>query len=408
MIKGYVNELVRKGIWYWTKIALLIVVGVYAGEWLTEREYWIDQRYKVYQFLQNRLPRKPHPQRTVLVVIGDEEYWKGELAGRVPIKRDYLARLVQVLDSANPAVIALDFDLRSPTTEGNPVENPAYQDETQQLLEAVKLASPHRKVVLPKTIGQDDQQKYVLESDIHSGYDFQGGDVLFGYIALPPDTRQVPLLSLPVQNGQPIPSFSQAILQADNEAILREHHEEATLPYGGYMTSEAFTKVTANQVLSRDPGALRKLAFKVVIVGGNWHDRGYNRGSWIDAYETPVGSIPGILIHANYFEALLDSRIYRPWKGWLSKLIEVLQSLAIAIPFALETRFAYKILAVALISVLLVAFSLLSLMVLGLFFDFFIPEVLVFAHGIVEQIREWKNKATSNRGRRQTDDAPPA
>ena len=76
MIKRYITELVRKGVWYWAKIAILIVVGVYAGEWLAERYYWFDQR----SVLQNRLPRKPHPQRAVLVVIVDEEYWKGHSA----------------------------------------------------------------------------------------------------------------------------------------------------------------------------------------------------------------------------------------------------------------------------------------------------------------------------------------
>jgi CHASE2 domain-containing sensor protein len=391
MITRYIGDLIHKGAWYWTKVAMLIGVGIFAGEWLTEQEYWIDQRYKIYQFLQNRLPRKPHPQRTVLVLIGDEEYWKGELGGRVPIKRDYLAKMVQALDSANPAVIAFDFDLRSPSPDGDPVEDPAYKDETQKFLEAVKAASRNRKIVLPKTIGYDDQQSYVSESDIYNGYDFEGGDVLFGYIALPPDTRQVPLLSLPVKNGPPIDSFSQAIVRADNEAIL-QGREEDTLPYGSYMHREAFTIVSANRILSREPQALRAVAHKVVIVGGHWHDRGYGRGDWIDDYPSPIGQAPGILLHANYVEAVLDSRTYRPWRGWILKLIEVLQSLMVAIPFALETRFLLKVLSVVLVSSLLVFFSLLSLMVFGLFFDFFMPVVLVFAHGLYEQIREWKEK----------------
>jgi len=393
MIKRYIGDLVRKGSWYWSKVAILIVVGIFVGDWLTESEYWIDQRYRIYQFLQNRLPRKPHPQRTVLVLIGDYEYWRGELAGRAPIKRDYLAKVLEVLDSANPAVIAFNFDLRSPSPDGNPVEISAYEGETLKLLEAVKLSSHHRKIVLPKTIGQDNQKNYVSESDIHNGYNFEGGDVLYGYIALPGDTRQVPLLSLQIQNGPAIDSFCQAIVRADNEAILQEHHEEDTLPYGGYMTIDKFTILTANQVLGRDSEALRKLAHKVVILGANWHKRGFNRGDWIDVYDSPIGGVPGTLIQANYVEALLDSRIYRPWKGWVLKLIEVIQALMIAIPFAFEMRFLSKTLAVALISSFLIAFSLLSLMVFGLFFDFFIPVILVLGHGLIEQIREWKEKA---------------
>src|SRR6185503_12794923 len=125
----------------------------------------------------------------------------------------------------------------------------------------------------------------------------------------------------------------------DNDEILHNHHEQDALPYGSFMPPQAFTTVSANQVLERDPEALRKLAFKVVILGGHWHDRGHNRGNWVDAYDSPIGNVPGILIHANYAEALLDSRIYRPWRGWVLKLIEVVQALMIAIPFALEMRF---------------------------------------------------------------------
>lgn len=54
-----------------------------------------------------------HPaynRRTVLVMVGDEEFWKGEgLAGRTPTKRSYLAGLLRAVGRAGPEVIALDF-----------------------------------------------------------------------------------------------------------------------------------------------------------------------------------------------------------------------------------------------------------------------------------------------------------
>jgi CHASE2 domain-containing sensor protein len=392
-LRKHLTDLISKGFWYWAKVIILILIGVYAGEWLTEKEYWIDYRYKMYQTLQNQLPRKPFPQRTVLVLIDDDEYWKGEPGGRVPIKRDYLSKLLQVVDSANPAVIALDFDLRSPSPDGKPVEVPAYKDETQKLLETIKLVSLKRKIVLPKTIGFDDEENYVLESDIYDGYQFDGGNVLVGYIALPPDARQVPLLTLQVKNGPPLDSFSQAIVRADNDIALRKHQQEDTLPYGGYMGINEFTTVLANQVLSQNTEEIKKLAHKIVILGGNWHDRGYNRGTQIDTYESPIGAVPGAFIHANYVEALIDSRIYRPWKGWVLKIIEAIQSILIAIPFALNTRVLVKAFSLLVVCSLLVVFSLFSLMALGLFFDFFVPVVLVFGHGVIEQVREWRENA---------------
>lgn len=387
-VRKYLRQLANRGVWYWLRVAVLIIAGIYLGDWLAERDYWINQRYKAYQFLQSQIPRKAHPQRTVLVLIGDEEYWKGELGARVPVRRDYLARMVETIDKANPAVVAIDFDLRSPSPDGQPVEFSAYRDETNKLLDAVKAASHNRKIILPKTVGYDDQHNYVSESDIYNGFDFENDNVRVGYIALPPDVRQVPWLSLHVKNGDPINSFSQAIARADNEEAMQNLPEKIPLPYGSYMRPEAFTVVSASEVLSRAPKVFEKLAHKVVILGGSWHFQGYNRGPQIDVYDTPTGSIPGVYIHANYVEALLDSRIYRPWSGWILILIEVIQSLLIAIPFALKMPLLFKILAVVIICLALFVFSLLSLMVLGLFFDFFIPVILVLSHGIIEQIRE--------------------
>src|SRR5882762_7143258 len=127
---------------YWVRVVIIAIIGIVLGEKVDDTELWINYRYHVYQFLQSLSPRKPHPQRTVVVLVGDNEYWAGkDLQARVPIKRDYLARLVDKASSANAAVIALDFDLRSPSPEGNPLEYPAYQKETDALLLAIQKAA---------------------------------------------------------------------------------------------------------------------------------------------------------------------------------------------------------------------------------------------------------------------------
>ena len=115
---------------YWFRVVIIAIIGIAVGEKVDNTELWIGYRYHVYQLLQNLSPRKPHPQRTALVLIGDNEYWSGlDLQNRVPIKRNYLARLVDAASAANAAVIALDFDLRSPSPDGNPLESPDYQED---------------------------------------------------------------------------------------------------------------------------------------------------------------------------------------------------------------------------------------------------------------------------------------
>ena len=66
-------------------MALLIVVGVNIGPWLDKHKVWIDLRYRVYQRLLSIVPRAPYVRDTVIVLVSDEEHWKGELAGRVPV-----------------------------------------------------------------------------------------------------------------------------------------------------------------------------------------------------------------------------------------------------------------------------------------------------------------------------------
>lgn len=384
-----------KAISYWSRVVMLTVIGIFIGHWLKEQNYWFEGRCRVYQFLHSLSPQTLHPRRTVLILIGSEEYWKGRLESRVPIKRDYLADLVDMAASASPAVIAVDFDLRSPTADGNPIEFPQYREETQKFLNAVKSASQQRvTVILPKTIGWDEKQKsYVAESDIYNGFDFGGGNVRFGYIALPDDTRRVPL-TLPIKDSVPLDSFSQAIARADDERAVTGYSEVTSLPYGSYFRTDDFTVIPANDLLAGDPQIKKKLEHKVVILGGSWHSQGYERGPLIDSYETPVGSIPGAYIHANYVEALLGSKIFWDWKGWPLIATEVVLSLLVAIPFILKIKPRWKkVLVIVLPYLIIIAISYFSLMNVGLFFDPFIPLILVGGHGILEQVHEWRAAA---------------
>src|SRR6266550_6446433 len=108
------NELAKKGLRYWLTVLVLLVGGTVIGDILGEQYMWIRLRYRIYPYLQAATPGEKYPSRTFLNLIDDDDYWKGKLARRVPLKRDYLACLVQALDSASPSLIALDVDLRSP------------------------------------------------------------------------------------------------------------------------------------------------------------------------------------------------------------------------------------------------------------------------------------------------------
>lgn len=389
---GAFRRLRRKGALYWLTVVALVVGGVFAGRWLETQEFALELRYRLFRTLQSAAPNKPFVQGTSVVLIGDDEYWRGELARRVPIKRDYLAKLLRHLDKADPAVIALDFDLRAQVPDGSYVMHPDYEGETRELLEAVREVSRNRWVVLPKTITRLSQGGYVSEPDIYDGFDFKGGKVRTGYVALPFDIRKVPLRQTMRDGGQ-VESFAEAIVRARNERALDPVKDAETLPYGGYLEPGAFDVLSPTDVLNDKADTLEKLRHDIVIVGTGWSNRAYKRGGPADSYYTPIGPLPGALIHANFVEALLGNRTSRPLGEAALKVIEIVATLMVAVIFALIERPWLKFPAIALLMGGLVLFSVFSRLNFGLFYDFFIPALLVALHAAYEQIHEWQSHA---------------
>lgn len=390
-LKWALEKIRNKGLFYWITVVVLVVFGVWLGKWLEKQEFALNLRYKCFHALGSASQRKPFIQRTVVVMIGDDDYWKGELARRVPIKRDYLAKLIRQLDTADPAVIALDFDLRSQSPDGSLITHSDYAAETNEFLSAVKDVSQNRWVVLPKTIKLTNDG-YIAESDIHDGFDFGGGKVKKGFISLPFDIRKVPLRQ-ELKDGSSAESFAEAIVRATNERALQPVEGAEELPYGTYLTADAFTIISPSEIFNKNPATFAKLQHNIVIVGAGWNSRAFGRGGRVDEYPTPVGYLQGALIHANFVEALLDNRTSRPLGATILKIIEIIATLAVAIIFALITHPLWKTIAIIFLVGGLIAFSYISWLNLGLFYDFFIPILLVTLHAFYEQVREWYDHA---------------
>ncbi len=391
-IKACLQQLREKGLHYWLTVILLLVAGTWVGDWLGEQNLWINLRYRIYPAFQVLAPEDDYPRRTALVVIDDDDYWKGEPAGRVPLKRDYLARLIRALDAAEPRVIALDIDLRSPIPQEGTDELPDYRAETEELLATIKDVSHRRPVVLTSFLAREEDG-YALAPNVYDHYDFAGGRVLRGFTTLPRDLRQVALYAS-LKGGGRTDSFAAAAVRPLDERALGHAGSEGELPYGTYYHTKDFPRRSARQILQGDPAALKEeLSDKVVLVGGGWHKsfyRGEGSGDEdsVDLYFTPAGNIHGVYIHANYVEALLNHRVRKPLWGGVATLIDVLCSVIMAIIFALEMPLWAKLVRVLGLCLLLIVLSYFLWQNLGFFFDFFIPVVLLGAHALLEEWRE--------------------
>lgn len=389
------TELRKKGVRYWLTVIALVVIGTTVGEMLGEQYVWIRLRYRIYPVLQFLSGGAKGERKTVLVLINDDDYWKGELARRSPLKRDYLACLVRVLNDAEPTVIALDIDLRSPIPQQGAEELTEYRWETDDLLQAVKEVSQDRNIVLASTVSRDDTG-YIMSRNVYDGYDFAGGKVFHGYVTLPRDIRQIPLAVRVKNSAEKEESFASAIAKTRDKDVVAaaEHYGERGFPYGSFYGPEDFTRVSASYVFQNDAKMLKeKIQGHVVIIGGAWHSGSYKgtdeiTDDSVDLHFTPAKSIPGAYVHANYVEALVTGSVHPQLPELVGTIIEVLCSLVVAVVFALEGTFRQKFGRVLVLCVVLIFLTYVLWQNLGMFFDFFIPLLLLSVHAPIEQLRE--------------------
>lgn len=394
----------RKQLLHWGGVTALIVLGIYLGGRLEHHQVWLRERYCVTQGMHDLARwlsgKKAYDKHTTVVLIEDEEFWGPELARRNPLNREYLARLLRSLNGFGPRVIALDVYLSSPRPDGSIIDYTVYADETRKLFEAVKEVGSQRSIILLRSIGFRDGY-YVYESDVYNETTFSGTKVGVGHVYFEHDYRLIPL-SVVLRDGTQIDSFSEAIARAydmSGTALDFDEGDDESLTYGEYLGPDKINKYSATQVLSAQPGSREfteiadKVAGKIIIIGGSWHQRARGRGIKVDQHSTPVGDIPGVFMHANYVEALLDTRYYHPVPKKLLLVLEVLLGLATAVLIAKEFWWVWKILLVAGLILVLMLLAIVSLQILGSFFDFFIPVVMVIGHAVYEQVKDWRKAA---------------
>jgi len=386
---------------HWGVVVLLIASGMLVEHWLHAHDAWQVGRFLSYRALMS-LSRTggPEPKHSVLVLIQDESYWDEPLAGRVPIRRDYLARLVRRLAEAEPQVIAIDFDLRGTASPEAAVEYAAYAAERAELLEVIREVAKDRCVVLPGTTRRTRSGEYHPDRAIYdheARYDAPGilpvGEldrVRIGYIEGIEDIRTVPL-SLPLHGGTHMPSFSLAIVGCFRPDLARRisDRHQGGFPYASYITPKRFKPVTlsSRQVLEKH-GWRPLVQSRIVIVGAGWHSVGLSRGFLIDTHETPVGPLGGPFIHANYVEAMLDDRTFSPFPAEVLNVVEVVLVVFVAMALAIASKVGWKVLLVLGAGVGFFALNVVLVHNFGIYCDFLIPLVLIGSHPIVEHLLE--------------------
>jgi len=407
---------------YWLKSLAAIFAGVAFGHWMIEHDVGLPLRYEVSRLVQQLQPRQDS-QRTTLVLIADDEFWRGSLARRIPIHRDYLATLIRVVASCDPSVIALDFKLRSPVFTGTLQDrygtvrdNRDYIRETAKLAETLMEISRTTPVVLP--ISKSDDQRFV-EPSVLDKVPENPGHLVRGNITLPWDYRQIPTSeTIGARRVNSLALSTAAILKPE---LLSKFTPDKEDPYDlAFIAPKDFPTVYYREVTGfpSEQECWQKIRHRVVIVGGAWHATAYQTGDLDDLRkDTPIGPVAALYLHANYAEALLEGRARGFIGDRVTTMFEILSSVLIALVlaanavpttgstpqrpkgerpllrlknFAMRHLHTVKYASAVAMAVLLLFLTYLCAQNFNLYADFCFPGAFVFLHALWHDWEELK------------------
>ena len=407
-----IEHIKQKSLRYWVSATLVFLATFFGSQKVYDLLSLGDVRASYFQILMDH-PRVPKPGHVSLAFIDDNEYWNGEPDGRAPLKRDYLARIVDRLVAANATVIALDFDARLPNPESLLIPE-AYKDETCKLIGAIKRGTAAgRSFVLSTPISFDAKGRYRRDTDIYqanglctppsrpdSEQNPCGDNAAFtaeekkkiscGYIALPYDILAIPG-EIDIDNGTKLDSFGLAVARAAGPGLIDNAlwQSDSTIRYGNYISEKVFEQAGARFSTAKLISAPDKIELGgryAVIVGAEWRSFAVGRGPGIDLHPTPLGMMPGALLHANFAEAILDDRSAAAAPNWLVRILEVIFSLMAALLLAFASGFWRKLRALFLLFVALLVVQWVTLHTLAMFFDAFLPLLGLGLHALYERI----------------------
>ncbi len=368
--------------------------------------FLLTAQLKFHQILSNLEPWKSRLKWVTPVEINDAAFWSPPLSGTQPTNRRYLADLALAAAKAGAAVVVLDFQLKSPT--GEPGDDEVRKRDNEYLLNAVReITSKGIPVILTMGLVDDGKGSWKREPNIFPDDALPQGARL-GYINVPFDPRHIPLRTEAREwDGGSKKQFSSLGLQSvdayevsrgmtprtvDSERI-KQAMEAGKFVYGRFVKVSDFRKISAPDLIRGRVDKKICCGDRVVLIGGTWHAFGANRGPLIDPQRSPVGEIPGLYLHANYIEALLDEKYKHEVPHWFAVLIDLVLSLMIYIGFDLADPRGWRFPLILIILIVPLSAAYLLFATSGLYLDCIMPLAACFAGLGLEHYMDLRRRA---------------
>lgn len=381
-----------------TTVVLALVLGWAANYSWIEKQVpaLVRAELRVYQALSYLDWREPRAERVLLVEIDDATYWNPPLSGVSPTNRKYLADLAKIASDGEALAVAVDFRLNS--TSDLPGDDGLRRADNSYLLQKIKeITEQGTPIILASWLvdnGQGEWKKLPLIFDETS----LPARVSIGHINIPLDARDIPLRMMGWEwDGSVQKNFDSFALKIVNSyedqkkirprTIENERIDRALavgeFVYGGFLKKSAFNTISARDFRKHDNAREKCCKGQIVIIGGTWHEGANRVGELVDSFVSPVGNLPGLYMHANYVEALIDGRYRLPVSGITAFFLDLFLLLVIYV----VSGIAFGIMRVAgLLAVFLILFlvAYISFTNFGLYLSFMTPLSACILHLLIE------------------------
>jgi CHASE2 domain-containing sensor protein len=340
------------------------------------------QRYATAEF------RKPRTHYVRLIVLSENNVPAEVWANACP-RREYIATILRKLAALAPAAIALDFDFRRDACK----DNCAMAEDLRQAVKEVSQTIP--VIIAEREISVDEMSQKDAEELKAKGFSsrdlilplhdrFDGEWLTFGLARLACETRAAPLFwrvhggkvapreKSSIQPGSPAdpdayecgpagaeraatvkgpdgeppgapqmephwePTFAYQtarIYDFHLESVLRQFASQNRAAFVSFIPENDFDHIAPSTLSENAPTneLQSRLRGKIALIA---------QRSNSDVFEdTPLGETYGYVLHANYIEALLDDRYFRPINAWVELMLTILGILIILLMFELAEEF---------------------------------------------------------------------
>jgi len=374
---------------------VLIAVLAWAGTYRKiENSFpWLQSlELKMYNAISLIGVRAARAERVLVIRIDDAAFWSRPLSGEIPTNRRYLAELAKIAADGGAEVVALDFRLNSMSSV--PGDDASRKADNEYLLHTIQdLTRRNVPVVLTCWLTDNGKSEWQKRPLIFAENALPVG-VRIGHLNMPLDLRQIPLRMLgwewdgSVQKN--FDSFAMQIVNAyedlkqitprtvDNR-VIKDALQRGDFVYGGFLQEAAFRAIPARELWEHRNKMTKCCIGEIVMIGGVWHEGASGSGPLVESFSSPVGSLPGVYMHANYVEALLDARYKAAVPAWLAVAVDFILAASLYYFCSFATGLGRVL---AILAVYLVLFCALFGVFanFGHYLVFMVPLVLCFVH----------------------------